>query len=549
MKQSLIRSLVLTIACVGFIFAAGFFLPSVPAISVSKTGVTDLRAQVIDSNLLVWGLTAKGGFTITMYDPSLKEVHTYTKEVPGFVGGEVQLEFYSDTALAVQLIGKDRRQQVNLELDQNLIEKRCSKPHGYAKLHSATDQQFLTQIRTDKYLYSLETELSHPSMGAQKRQTWLKKLSYNDSLPFDDWNLMIDSSAIDYGKTISVRNNRIYVYVNHSMTEGQFIYCFDEKDGKQIYKTKLVVKSTDFHRERWHDDEAFAGSDACIYSNCLWDSRTTRLTIAGTWMGTFPNVEYPHTKSYGLFLMQLNDDGSIAATDADYYYWLESKTSGIGYNNEGYFSRDAMPYYRIADMAYEEDGRFSLFAEVYGLVCLSIPQKGDKMGLIYLQDSSYHYFTIQKHVYSVRPGSILPSCKECIVRTTPWIANHHLDSIKGFIPGQTKVYDEQYPDNINEICDASRADGHFIDGERVLKGRNGTKVLTKNKVDVNGKVCDAYFEKTMYVPNANWMAFLSPEPVKGQDFSRPAEYFAANSGWLYRLEVNAGGYELRMVRW
>ncbi len=538
----------------GIFTVLGSFSLLQPASSaITRTGITGVQAQLVDSNLVVWGISTKDkSFQVDVYDPGLGVKFTYTKLIPGFSANNSALTYCGDSYIEFLLRDDRAKKHVFVRLNKRLEEQYVSVPFILIE-NKATDTLIkitplhvtssLSNYRNDNTEWEIKSETVKKSRDHSRVITTLcmnKEKNVNNIPIFEQkWRYVIDSSSVEYAKVFLSQQGRVYAYVNFSIGKGgQYIYCFDD-DGTLIYKTKLVVAFNDIMRnsEYW-DVPNFAESAACIFSNYLWDVKTNRLMIGGTWLGD-------SLRKSGLFLVQLNEAGAISGSISDYAYWMSMPTTGKGHSGDGAFSRNSCTYYRIKSMGYQTEGTFTVIAESYARISLWDVGKTNA----FLQDSFHHYYSVESYWFNVAAGSIKPKCGECVLRAIPWSANHHLDSIAGFVPGKTKMDDELYINDVNRICDPDAFTGHYVAGFRDRE-KNGFKILTQDSVQVGSTMSNCYFTKTQYgLPNGNCIPFLSPFPVHEQNFAQPTEYYASSSRNLFRLLKNSNGYVLSGVEW
>lgn len=528
------------------LLTSGSFSPATNNFVEVNSGIRKVKACLIGNRLMVWGISSKGGLEIHLYDTFLNEVGAYNRSVGGFVADSAAVVFLSDTVFEVRMVSTVLKKRLVYRLNTRLGEEFVSKPYSLPPATPGLGQKIISSTMTEEYSVQFETRLTHPTYGPQKRVTAIQYwyAGIDTAKTFNGWDITLDSTDAEYGRIFLIRNGRIYLYVNYSAEQQrQFIYCLNQADGKIIYKTRLVVGFTDAQRasDYWGMPK-FTESDACIFSNYYWDEKIDRLIIGGTWLAD-------SSSKTGLFLIQLDGNGVIRGSVVNYAYWLSSRTFGGQHSGQGNFSRNGDSYYRIGSMGYQKDGTFTVLSEVHARIKLFKPQQSGNPESIYFQDDSYHYFTLLSQYFLVGSGSIKIRTDD-IVQTVDWAANHHLDSIIGFVPGVTKLGDNKSENDINRICDASNDQGCYVASFRD-QGTTGIKVLTRELINADGKKqFQGYFTKTQHaVAGRDWRAFLEPYPVSHQDFAHPAVYFAPTSSLLYRVEPTANGYKLSTVPW
>lgn len=490
-----------------------------------------------------------------MYDPQLRLIHQFNEKITGFTASSATLQYSSDLRLEFVVNDQKNQKQKFIFLDKDLKAYYKSESSPKPIVLTTAQVKTLDKFRIDDFAWEIRTETQE--IGWSGTATRITLYQYGIKLqpmwPSYELNraIVLDSSAVEYGKVFLVRDNKIYVYVNESTVNGkQFVYCISGLDGKLIYKTELSVSFSNPLSE--HDEfgiSKFEYSDACIFSNYFWDPKLNRLIIGGTWLAKSTLKLADSTFNSGIFLVQLDENGTVTGSTADYAYWYESRTYGGQHSGTGGFSRNKETYYRIKSMGYQGDGTFSILTEAYGKLRLFQPA-GKEPEKIYLQDELYHYFSVEAYYFQMKLGLIEPKCAECIVRIVPWVANHHLDSITGFISGKSRMSDKKWASDVNVLCDGMLSDGCYSAGFRGPE-KNAAKVLTCEPVNYDGtNDNEIYFSKSIFsANNSNRVALLEPNPIHEQNFAEQNDFYAIDAQRLYRVSVKAEGYSLRITNW
>lgn len=542
--RPLTRYFTFILICGNCLVTASFIPDNFPA-PITRTGLTNARVAQTDSCLLIYGINSTdNSLMVEMYDPQLRLVHQFTEKIIGFNASSADLQYNSELRLEFVVNDQKNLKQKFIFLDKELRAYYKSESAPKVTVLRSPTTRTLDKFRIDDFAWEIRTE--QQDIGAGKTATITSLYQYGIKLlpafPMQEVNraIVLDSSAVEYAKVFLVRENRIYVYVNESTTEGkQFVYCFSGLDGALIYKTRLAVDYSETKKNADQSSQISSAVDACIFSNHYWDQKLNRLIVGGTWIMNSSD----HS---GIFLIQLDETGAIKAGIADEGSWLNSKVEFDPAKGIVDHRVNRRTYQRITKMGYQPDGGFVVLSELYGLKITS--RNGDSK-TVAQPDTFYHFFCIQAQYFSMQSNSVKLKNENLVFAGAPWSANYHLDSIAGFVPKVTKLSDELYANNVNEICDGSGT-GYFKT-DFLSSVKDGIKVLSTNGVLVSeSSKAVAYFSKTIYTrKNSNCDAMLSPNPVHEQNFAERNDYYAIDANRLYRVTTIANGYSLQVISW
>ncbi len=505
---------------------------------VTRTGLSNIAVKQIDSCLLIYAInTANNSFVVDMYDPQLRLVHQFTEKISGFIPYTATLQYSSDLRLEFVITDHYNSKQQYIFLNKELVPYYRSSSSPQLTLLTSSLSKTLDEYRIDDFAWEIRTELVEVGWSGRYTVTSLYQygIKLSPQFPMMEVNrrIVLDSAEVEYAKVFLVRDNKIYVYVNQSTESGkQFVYCISGLDGSLIYKTQLRVQ--------YGDSSPKPYADACIYSNCFWNDKLNKLMISGTWVTA-------SSQQSGLFLIMLNDDGTVNASSADNRIYLLATVPYSPATGMAGYSVASNSYQCVRKMQYANDGQFVVLSETYGRKLK--PKEADAQDLVYV-DGAYHYFCVAAQYYDIANGSIRPVNHSEFFEPVTWSANHHLDSITGFVPKETKIYDEQFANDINRICDGTIAESHY---ESVFfTGKpSHVKLLSSGDVTVSpGKNTVAYFSKIAAGgKKQNCIAFLSPNPIHEQNFSERNDFYAIDAQRLYRVHLEGTSYTLSVIPW
>lgn len=531
MKRRLNHLALLSIICILCGLISAFTFIGTPA-PVTRTGLSNIAVKQIDSCLLVYGInTANNSLVVDMYDPQLRLVHQFSEKIAGFIPYTVTLQYQSELRLEFVITDHYNSKKQYIFLDTELKAYYRSQVSPPVTLLIPASIKVIDNFRIDDFAWEIRTETQDAGAGRTLTLTTLYQYGIKllPTFPFYEVNraIVLDSSAVEYAKVFLVRDNKIYVYVNQSTENGkQFVYCLSGLDGKLIYKTQLRVQYDDDR----NPEGAKPYAKSCIFSKAIWNQKLNKLMISGTWMTDAADQS-------GLFLLMMNEDGTINSSIGDKGSILnrpveyESATGIVGHGVT------SQTYQCVKKMDYQLNGNFVVFTELYG-------RDANRM------DEDYHYFCVEAQYFDVTNGSIKPRKYEKFTALINWNANHHLDSIAGFVPKQTKLSDRHYANDMNRICDGTLGGPYFQSA--FLTGKTSTvKLLSRNDVAVSPtQNTVAYFSKSVSgAGNLNCIAFLSPNPIHEQNFSERNDFYAIDAQRLYRVTLNGNGYTVKVIGW
>ena len=529
----------LSLFCIFLCSFIGFTGSPAPVI---RTSLTNIGAKQIDSCLLVYGINAAtNSLVVEMYDPQLRLLHQCNEKIAGIVATIPALTYSSDLRLEFTVYDRNESQQRSVFLDKELKTYYKSQASTPPTLITA-QTKVLDYYRIDDYAWEIRTEAEQIGWSGSATVTRLYQygIKLNPSFPMKELNraIVLDSFAVEYAKVFLVRDNKIYVYVNESTERGQqFIYCFNGLDGTLIYKTPLTVT---YNAQGGYGSIRPVKAQACIFSKGYWNEKLNKLMIAGTWI-------ISSEAQSGLFLVALNEDGTLNAGFADDPISLMTPVTYKASNGITACGVIANSYQCVRRMEYLQDGSFVVVSEVYGK---KLRAKGNEADALSFVDDGHHYFCIVTQYYEIANGSIKLRNPKETGESFSWNGNHHLDSIQGFIPKQTKLSEKPYKDDINRICDGT-IDRPYFESIFFVGKYLEMHLLSRNEVAVTASQnCMEYFACIASGANRkNCNALMSPYPVRGQNYSEQNDYFAIDATRLYRVAYPKDGYALSITNW
>lgn len=513
---------------------------NIPA--VSESGTKNTGWVRMDSSIVVYWLDVNNILHVKKYNSGLVVTGQFEKQFKNFAPSELSLQYASEHRIEFDVKGRNHSGDVFIFLDKKLQLVYASTVIGSGGKKAAKDNHkrwdyFRDDLREWEVFQNdtFDSKTNRITITALEQRQFDLANTYPKTVR--EFRLDLDSISIEAAKIMKVVNNKVYVYVNESTEDGkQFIYCVDAGTGKLIYKTRLSIKYNDASSVK--SKPVYRDATSCICSKCYWDEKLNRLLVSGTWLTDA--VSYS-----GLFLMEMDTLGNITGSAAVYGVWLD--------NSVDYDARTGMFAYQVCDKAYQRvvemkplaNGKFLVLSELYGK---KLSAKSGSAQAIYFVDDFYHYFCMEAQVFTIDVNSVKP-IQPNEWTPTVWQGNQHLDSITGFIPLKTHLVDHQFNDDVNDLCDASKAQHYRAFAE--IENNRFYKVLTTDSVQVgNGTVTRSWFWKTLSnVVSKNATALIAPTPVHNQNFSLRSDFSPIDSRKMFRFDLTGDGFALSIVPW
>ncbi|TND06968.1 MAG: hypothetical protein FD123_3432 [Bacteroidetes bacterium] len=526
-----------------------FFNSAFSQSMAQKTNCTNAQWIKTNSGLLIWAKqSGNKGIQVDFFDNQLNNTASYSKSINGFVADDIELYYSGRAYFEFCLKNATRNQTVFIRLDNRLRELYVS-PVISSITKLRTDSVFVfshqrraasvAYLRQDSLFFEISSERIQDDEGQIIKKTFFKKSIETgvDNFPLfqNSWKYELSSFDPEYAKVLFYDNERVFLYVNYNTKKDeQYIYCFNHTNGFLIYRAKLVVSKSDY----WQVFSFGSQTEACIYSNHYYDKTNKTLLVSGSCIFS--------EAYYGLFILQLDENGAIISANAQNPYCLgymsQNNTAGSA---EGH-CRNQQTYHCFVSMDFQSGDYFAPISETYSIQ--TKPLKNNKKEIEYV-DNNFHFLALEKLNFTIKPAFIKVKCDQCPALTLPYVNNPHLDSVVGFIPKQTKLVDQLYANDINRISDNDLGYRYYA-GSIYSDSFGVTKILMKDSVRFPSGLSEVYFTKTLFeARNQNCQPALSPYPLPNQDLKIPSKYFIRDQNSLFKLTVLKKGFRLETVKW
>lgn len=512
------------------------------------------RCFQIKPGVLVVSVPSVSEVKIETFNSSLVNTFSYSKSFTAFSIGKCDLIYSGPGYFDFIVDDLAKQQRVFFRLDTNLQAKYVS---SVFKLKPSKCQDSIFEMCPERSQVVLashrfgiaEWEVLNikDSLHDQNSRSYFQmseefKLE-NYPLFKVKWKFQLPSSP-QYAKIFSCGADRVYAYLNFDTeVNEQYVYCFNTKDGALVYSTKLSVPPKNIWLKNF--TLSTAQTTACVFSNYTYDSVSQSLFIGGTC--EIVGLKDSITIASGYFIVRLSETGKITASIANDGYYLNypQQTENDGAHFE--YPRNANTYYRITAMSLLSDHSLFALVETYSLInkyeVLSSPLKVQRV------DTLYHHLINQCLWLTISSDQIKPRNSNYELKIIPYRNNPHLDSVKGFIPKQTKLFDQGYVDDVNRLADPDGGHLRYVRYALDDSGKN-LKILWKDSVQSGALFTQVYFSKTIYTTTYdNCTTLQSPFPLEGQEIGVGSEYYVRDYQTLYKFTARSRQYDLNLVAW
>lgn len=521
------------------IFSVGFTGHDTQSTNISQTDVVNPEWCVTDNGPMVWGTNAtRSTLVVYCYDKDLNIHRSFKKSFSGMTADVVHL-FHKDSGI-IEFMVQDhkRKKQAFVQLNMDMKElyysgvfnfrKIISRDSTGLKLDLIKSDNVIADFRSGNFYWEL---IKTRKIGSDNQPAHLllqqMQGNGNDTLPDYnfEWRYNLQEESAEFIKFIGSYDDCIFLYANFSTLAGeQYIYCVKKSDGSLKYRTKLALKNT----------------QACLYSNHVYDSTSRGIIIGGTCLFPVSNgsMGYP-----GMFVVRLDRQGSIISSDIkNEVVFSYPPTGQLNGTTTGLPSRNQKTYYKFRELNILPGGELVTFIDCYSMITL---HKGTANSQ-YLVDTKHHYLMTQCFQYRLNGNALAPVSGSSSLPSMQYQAGVNFAGINNYEIQKTHLHDSGYVDNVNEITLAGKESGYFV-GFVYDKSSQQAKCLLRNSfVTIAGRT-DLYFAATN--GRKNFAAFQKPSPVTGQDVLIKSKFLIRDYATLYRITMLSNGFELSIQSW